>query len=58
METVKKWSEAIPLPDGKISLCKKAALELSKVNKGLHFAGSYLSGVSLANCLDPLQYKN
>ena len=58
LETVKKWSEAIPLPDGKISLCKKAALELSKANKGLHFAGSYLSGVSLPNCLDPLQYKN
>ena len=52
-EKVKKWPNAIPLPDNQMIRCKKAAQELSAQNPGLSFSGSYLCGVSLPNCLDP-----
>ena len=52
-EKVKKWPNAIPLPDKQMIRCKKAAQELSEQNPGLSFSGSYLCGVSLPNCLDP-----
>lgn len=52
-QKVKKWPNAIPLPDKQMIKCKKAAQKLSVQNPGLSFSGSYLCGVSLPNCLDP-----
>jgi protoporphyrinogen/coproporphyrinogen III oxidase len=51
-QKVKKWPNAIPLPDKQMIKCKKAAQKLSLQNPGLSFSGSYLCGVSLPNCLD------
>jgi oxygen-dependent protoporphyrinogen oxidase len=53
LQEIKKWSKAIPLPDDKMILSKKAAEKIACQNPGLSFSGSYLSGVSLPNCLDP-----
>ena len=49
---VKKWSAAIPLPDAEMKKRKNAANKLSSSNPGLCFSGSFLTGVSLPNCLE------
>lgn len=51
-QEVKLWPQAIPLPDLEMGNRKKAAKKLSKLNPGLSFSGSYLSGASLPNCLE------
>ena len=49
---VKKWPAAIPLPDAEMEKRKNAAKKLSSLNPGLCFSGSFLTGVSLPNCLE------
>jgi oxygen-dependent protoporphyrinogen oxidase len=49
---VKKWPAAIPLPDAEMEKRKNAAKKLSSSNPGLGFSGSFLTGVSLPNCLE------
>jgi oxygen-dependent protoporphyrinogen oxidase len=51
-QEVKLWPQAIPLPDLEMGNRKNAAEKLSKLNPGLSFSGSYLSGASLPNCLE------
>ena len=49
---VKRWPNAIPLPDRQMKERKRAAENLSLLNPGLQISGSFLTGVSLPNCLD------
>ena len=51
-KSLKKWEQAIPLPDKSMKHRKNAASELQEANEGLFFCGSFLSGVSLPNCLE------
>ena len=53
-QEIKRWPNAIPLPDHEMGKRKKAATNLSEMNEGLQFSGSFLTGVSLPNCLDAL----
>ena len=54
---VKRWPNAIPLPDRQMKERKRAAKKLSSLNPGLQFAGSFLTGVSLPNCLDACEFE-
>ena len=51
-QKIKRWPNAIPLPDAKMGIRRAAASNLEKENKGLYFTGSHLCGVSLPNCLE------
>jgi protoporphyrinogen/coproporphyrinogen III oxidase len=51
-QRIKRWPNAIPLPDAKMGVRRTAARNLEKENKGLYFTGSHLCGVSLPNCLE------
>jgi len=53
---IKKWKNAIPLPDQGMEERKKVAENLSIKNPGLFFRGGHLNGVSLPNCLDPQSF--
>ena len=53
---IKKWKNAIPLPDEGMAERKKIAESLSQMNPGLFFRGGHLNGVSLPNCLDPQSF--
>ena len=53
---IKKWKNAIPLPDQGMQERKKIAENLSIKNPGLFFRGGHLNGVSLPNCLDPQSF--
>jgi len=54
---VKRWPNAIPLPDRQMKERKRAAEKLSSLNPGLRFSGSFLTGVSLPNCLDACEFE-
>ena len=51
-QEIKRWPNAIPLPDQAMGERKRAAENLSVMNPGLRFSGSFLTGVSLPNCLE------
>jgi oxygen-dependent protoporphyrinogen oxidase len=51
-QEIKRWPNAIPLPDQAMEKRKRAAENLLVMNPGLRFSGSFLTGVSLPNCLE------
>ncbi|MDC3283655.1 protoporphyrinogen oxidase [Opitutales bacterium] len=51
-QKIKRWPNAIPLPDAKMGDRQSAARDLQEGNNGLYFTGSHLCGVSLPNCLE------
>ena len=51
-QKIKRWPNAIPLPDAKMGVRRAAARNLEEENDGLYFTGSHLCGVSLPNCLE------
>jgi oxygen-dependent protoporphyrinogen oxidase len=49
---LRRWTKAIPLPDHGQDARLAAAQRITQNNPGLRFTGSYLTGVSLPDCIE------
>ena len=54
---VKRWPNAIPLPDQGNERKKTGCRETDSIESGSRFSGSFLTGVSLPNCLDASEFE-